>query len=219
MPRLIDVSHTVEDGLITYPGLPGPIVCDFLSREASRAHYSDGTTFQIARIDMVANTGTYVDSPFHRFADGADLAELDLTRLAHRQGVVVNALGRGRAIGPEIFANVDVRGNAVLVRTGWDAHWATPAYFDGHPYLTRGAAEFLRDAGAALVGIDSLNIDDTKDGSRPVHTILLGAGIPIAEHLCNLGALPTSGFRFHAVPVKFRGVGTFPVRAYGVVDD
>jgi kynurenine formamidase len=219
MLRLIDVSHTVEDGLITYPGLPGPIVCDFLSREASRAHYSEGTTFQIARIEMVANTGTYVDSPFHRFANGADLAELDLARLAHREGVVVNALGQGRAIGPEIFAHLDVNGKAVLVRTGWDAHWATPVYLDGHPFLTRGAAEFLRDAGAILVGIDSLNIDDTKDGARPVHTILLGAGIPIAEHLCNLGALPSSGFQFHAVPVKFRGVGTFPVRAYGVVAD
>jgi kynurenine formamidase len=216
---LVDVSHTVEDGLITYPGLPGPIVCDFLSREASRAHYDEGTTFQIARIDLVANTGTYVDAPFHRFADGADLADLDLSRLAHRKGVVINAVGRGRALGCDLFERVDPHGIAVLVHTGWDAHWATPAYFEGHPYLTRSAAEFLRDAGAALVGIDSLNIDNTKDGARPVHTILLGAGIPIVEHLCNLGALPEDGFRFHAVPVKFRGVGTFPVRAYGVVGD
>jgi arylformamidase len=219
MPRLIDVSHTVEDGLITYPGLPGPIVCDFLSREASRAHYDEGTTFQIARIDMVANTGTYVDAPFHRFADGADLADLDLARLAHREGVVIDAVGKGRALDRNLFERVDPQGKAVLVHTGWDAHWATRAYFEGHPYLTRSAAEFLRDAGAALVGIDSLNIDNTKDGSRPVHTVLLGAGIPIAEHLCNLGALPASGFRFHAVPVKFRGVGTFPVRAYGIIDD
>jgi arylformamidase len=217
MPRLIDVSHTVEDGLITYPGLPGPVVCDFLSREASRAHYSEGTTFQIARIDMIANTGTYVDAPFHRFIEGADLADLDLASLAHLEGVVIDATRRGRAIGSEPFKERDLRAKAVLVRTGWDAHWATPAYFEGHPFLTRGAAEFLRDAGAALVGIDSLNIDDIKDGGRPVHTILLGAGIPIAEHLCNLAALPPDGFRFHAVPVKFRGVGTFPVRAYGVV--
>jgi kynurenine formamidase len=219
MPRIVDVSHTVEDGLITYPGLPGPIVCDFLSREASRAHYDDGTTFQIARIDMVANTGTYVDAPFHRFADAADLSDLDLSRLAHREGAVIDAIGKGRALDRDLFERVDPQGKAVLVRTGWDAHWATPAYFEGHPYLTRSAAEFLRDAGAALVGIDSLNIDNTKDGARPVHTILLGAGIPIVEHLCNLGALPEDGFRFHAVPVKFRGVGTFPVRAYGVLAD
>jgi kynurenine formamidase len=215
--RLIDVSHTVEDGLVTYPGLPAPLVCDFLSREASRVLYTGGTTFQIARIEMVANTGTYVDAPFHRFADGADLAALDLSRLAHLDGVVLDGTGRGRALDRDLFDGVDLRGKAVLVRTGWDAHWATPAYFEGHPYLTRAAAELLREAGAALVGIDSLNIDDTRDGTRPVHTTLLGAGIPIAEHLCRLDALPTGGFRFHAVPVKFRGVGTFPVRAYGVV--
>jgi arylformamidase len=219
MARLIDVSHTVEDGLVTYPGLPAPLVCDFLSREASRAKYAEGTTFQIARIEMVANTGTYVDAPFHRFADGADLAELELARLADLDGLLVDVRHRGRAVDAEVLVGRDLRAKAVLFWTGWDAHWATPAYFEGHPYLTTAAAGRLRDAGAALVGIDSLNIDDTRDGSRPVHTILLGAGIPIAEHLCNLGALPTHRFRFHAAPVKFRGVGTFPVRAYGVVSD
>jgi kynurenine formamidase len=218
MTRLIDVSHTIEDGLVTYPGLPGPIICDFLSREASRALYADGTTFQIGKIEMVANTGTYIDSPFHRFEDGADLADLDLARLADLPGAVFDAAGPDRrAIGAALFQGHDLRGKAVLVRTGWDRHWATPGYFQGHPFLTRDAAELLRDAGAALVGIDSLNIDDTTDGARPVHTILLGAGIPIAEHLCDLAALPSSGFQFHAVPVRFRGVGTFPVRAYGVV--
>src|SRR5262249_46850270 len=216
-PRLIDVSHTVENGLVTYPGLPGPVVCDFLSRESSRAIYAEGTTFQIARIEMVANTGTYVDAPFHRFAEGPDLAALQLTQLADLEGLVVDAIGQGRALGPDLFKSLDVRGKAVLVRTGWDAHWATPAYFEGHPYLTRAAAEHLGDSGAVLVGIDSLNIDDLQDGTRPVHTILLGAGIPIAEHLCSLDKLPASRFRFHAVPVKFRGVGTFPVRAYGVL--
>lgn len=220
MAQLIDVSHIVEDGLVTYPGLPAPIVCDFLSREASRAHYAEGTTFQIGKIELVANTGTYVDSPFHRYEDGADLAALDLARLADVPGVVFDATGMpDRAIGPELFAGAGLRGMAVLVRTGWDRHWATPAYFTGHPFLTRSAAELLREAGAALVGIDSLNIDDTADGTRPAHTVLLGAGIPIAEHLCALGALPHRGFRFHAVPVKFRGVGTFPVRAYGVVEE
>jgi kynurenine formamidase len=218
MSKLIDVSHIVEDGLITYPGLPGPVVCDFLSREASKAHYDEGTSFQIGKIEMVANTGTYVDSPFHRYENGADLSQLELSRLANLDGVVIDGRGAGRSLGPEIFRGVEVRGRVVLVRTGWDANWATPAYFDGHPFLTRVAAEYLRDAGATMVGIDSLNIDDVRDGSRPVHTILLGAGIPIVEHLCNLAELPTSGFRFHAVPVKFRGVGTFPVRAYGVVE-
>jgi kynurenine formamidase len=217
MTQLIDVSHTVEDGLVTYPGLPAPLVCDFLSREASKALYDEGTTFQIGRIEMVANTGTYVDSPFHRFADGADLAALELSRLADLDGVVLDATGRERSLNTDLLEGLDMRGKAVLFRTGWDAHWATPAYFTGHPFLTRQVAQRLRDAGAVLVGIDSLNIDDTHDGRRPAHTTLLGAGIPIVEHLCGLGALPASGFRFHAVPVKFRGVGTFPVRAYGVV--
>ncbi len=220
MSRLIDVSHVVEDGLVTYPGLPAPRVSDHLSREASRATYAEGTTFQIARIELVANTGTYVDAPFHRYAGGADLAALDLSSLADLDGVVVDATGNtGQAIGAELFQGRDLRGKAVLVRTGWDRHWATPAYFSGHPFLTRDAAQVLRDAGVRLAGIDSLNIDDTGDGERPAHTILLGAGIPIAEHLCNLDALPAAGFRFHAVPVKFRGVGTFPVRAYTVVPD
>src|SRR5947209_133243 len=155
MPRLIDVSHTVENGLVTYPGLPGPIVCDFLSREASRAHYDAGTTFQIARIEMVANTGTYVDAPFHRFADGADLAALELSRLADREGILIDALGQGRALGRELFEGLNLRGKAVLIRTGHDTHWATPAYFEKHPYLTRVAAEHLRHEGPALVGIAS----------------------------------------------------------------
>ncbi|HWE60384.1 MAG TPA: cyclase family protein [Chloroflexota bacterium] len=217
--RLIDVSHTVEDGLVTYPGLPAPVVCDYLSREASRAHYNEGTTFQIGRIELVANTGTYVDAPFHRFEDGADLAALELASLANLDGLVIDATAQqGRAIDETLFAGLDLAGKAVLVRTGWDRHWATPAYFDGHPFLVRAVAALLREARVRLVGIDSLNIDDTADGDRPVHTILLRAGIPICEHLCNLDALPPSGFRFHAVPVKFRGVGTFPVRAYGVID-
>jgi kynurenine formamidase len=218
MTQLIDVSHTVEDGLITYPGLPGPIVCDFLSREASKAHYDEGTSFQIGKIEMVANTGTYVDSPFHRYENGADLSQLELRRLANVEGLVIDARGRGRSLGIELVKGLNLRGKAVLVRTGWDVNWAKPSYFDGHPFLTRAVADYLLGAGAAMVGIDSLNIDDIKDGSRPVHSILLGAGIPIVEHLCNLGSLPESGFRFHAVPVKFRGVGTFPVRAYGVVE-
>jgi len=217
MPQLIDLSHTVEDGMITYPGLPGPIICDFLSREASKKHYAEGTTFQIGRIDMVANTGTYVDSPFHRFENGADLSDLPLDRLANLEAIVVDARDCGRHIPVSLFDRIDVRGRAVLVRTGWDRNWRTAAYMQGHPFLSREIAQRLTEGGARLVGIDSLNIDDTDDGTRPVHTTLLGAGIPIAEHLCGLDALPEEGFRFHAVPVKVRGFGTFPVRAYAVV--
>jgi kynurenine formamidase len=220
---LIDLSHTVEDGMITYRGLPGPVICDFWSRESTRGHYAEGVTFQIGRIDMVANTGTYLDTPFHRYADGHDLADLPLPRCADLPGVVVpadsdsGAVG-GRAIGSERFASLDLAGRAVLVHTGWDRHWGSDAYFAGHPFLTAGAAEALVARGAALVGIDSLNIDDTDDLARPVHSILLAAGIPIVEHLTGLGALPAApaggGFRFSAVPVKVRGMGTFPVRAF-----
>jgi len=215
--RLVDVSHVVADGLVTYRGLPAPVVSEFLSRDASTTRYAQGTTFQIGRIDMVANSGTYVDSPFHRFADGPDLAELPLERLADLDAVVIRiAPGAGRAIGKEAFRG-ELGGRAVLVHTGWDAHWGSAAYFTGHPYLTRSAVEGLLAAGAALVGIDSLNIDDDADGTRPAHTGLLGAGIPIVEHLCNLQALPDRNFRFFAVPVKVRGMGSFPVRAFGLV--
>jgi len=219
--RLIDVSHTIENELITYRGLPAPVICDYLSREESRRHYAPGTEFAIHKIELVGNTGTYLDSPFHRYEHGRDLAAVPLASVADLEGLVVRAVERdgmgGRAIGPDAFAGLDVRGKAVLVHTGWDRHWRTDRYFEGHPYLTAGAAEHLAREGAALVGIDSLNIDDTADGARPVHTILLGAGIPIVEHLCNLGALPDAGFRFFAPPVKMRGCGSFPVRAFGVV--
>lgn len=212
--HLIDLSHTVEDGMITYKGLPAPIVCDYLSREASRARYAPGTEFHIGRIDMVANTGTYVDSPFHRYADGKDLSELELTSLANLDCVVIRITERGsRAIG-DLPADTEVRGKAVLFHTGWDAHWRTDQYFEGHPYLTGALAEQLVRAGVALVGIDSMNIDCTDDGERPVHSTLLGAGIPIVEHLCRLEALPERGARFYAVPVKVKGMGTFPVRAF-----
>ncbi len=214
-PVLIDLSHTVEHGMITYRGLPAPIICDYLSRQQSRRHYSEGTEFHIGRIDMVANTGTYLDSPFHRYAHGKDLAELELTVLAELDGVVARATGRaGRALDRTTFDTLEVRDKAVLVHTGWDRHWCTDAYFEGHPFLTEDAAQWLAEAGARLVGIDSYNIDDTADGRRPVHSILLGAGIPIVEHLCGLQQLPDRGFRFFAVPVKVKGMGTFPVRAF-----
>lgn len=218
MPTMIDLSHTVEHGMITYKGLPAPIICDFLSREASTSHYAEGTTFHIGKIEMVANTGTYVDSPFHRYADGKDLSQLPLESLANLVGMVFRAGQQRRAIGPELFGNADVRGKAVLVHTGWGKHWGTDQYFEGHPFLTEAAAMFLKEQGAVLVGIDSLNIDDNRGGTRPVHSILLGAGIPICEHMCNLELLPDHAFRFHAVPVKVKGFGTFPVRAYAVID-
>ena len=216
--RFIDVSHTVEDGLITYKGLPAPIICDFISREASRAHYAPGTEFHIGKIEMVANTGTYIDAPFHRYAEGKDLAELPLPSIAGLDGVVVRVeVSRGKAIGEAAFRGCDVAGKAVLVHTGWSKHWKTDPYFEDHPFLTEDAALHLRNAGAALVGIDSLNIDDTTDGRRPVHTLLLGHDIPVVEHLTNLDRLPDEGFCFFAVPVKVKALGSFPVRAFGVV--
>ncbi len=218
-PKFIDVSHIVENGMVTYKGLPAPIICDFLSREASREHYAEGTEFQIGRIDMVANTGTYLDSPFHRYTHGKDLSQLPLSSLADLEGVVVRVdSSDGRAIDASVFSNLDVRGKAVLVNTGWDVHWGSDRYFEGHPFLTKDAAQYLVDSQVALVGIDSLNIDDTSDRHRPVHTILLGADIPIVEHLCNLQSLPERTFKFFAVPVKVKGFGTFPVRAFGTVE-
>jgi kynurenine formamidase len=216
--KLIDLSHEVEHGMITYKGLPAPLICDYLSREESRNHYAEGTEFAIGKIEMVANTGTYVDSPFHRFADGIDLSELPLESLANLDGVVVHVEQHGRAIPAEAFAGVDVAGKAVLVHTGWSRHWRTDQYFESHPFLTRAAAQHLANAGAAFVGIDTYNIDDTTDGTRPAHTILLRRNIPICEHMCGLEHLPDRGFRFHAAPVKVKAFGTFPVRAYAVLD-
>ena len=217
---LVDVSHVVEHGMVTYRGLPAPLVCDFLSREQSRSHYAPGTEFHIGKVEMVANTGTYLDSPFHRYPDGKDLSELPLDRLANLEAVVVRPdPAGGRAVGRSAFEGRDLRGKAVLVRTGWDTHWRTDRYFEGHPFLTRDAAEYLLAAGVALVGTDSLNIDDTGDLTRPVHSLLLAAEVPIVEHLRGLHQLPGAGFRFFAVPVKVKGMGTFPVRAFGLVEE
>lgn len=215
--RFVELSHAIDAGMVTYAGLPGPVVSEFLTREASRANYSGGTTFSIGRVEMVANTGTYVDAPFHRFGDGPDVADLPLERLADLEGIVLDAGAAGRGIDAGLFGRGDFAGKAVLIRTEWSRFWRTPAYFENHPYLTRAAAERLVEAGAAFVGIDSLNIDDTRDGSRPAHTVLLHARIPIAEHLTNLEALPPAGFRLHCVPAPFHGLGSFPVRAYAIV--
>jgi len=215
-PRLIDLSHLIEDGMTTYPGIPPPHVCDFLSRAASRTRYGEGTTFQIGRIDLVANTGTYLDSPFHRFEDGRDVSQLALAELADLPAVVLRAAG-SRSIDVAALAGIDVRGKALLVHTGWAQHWRTERYGRGHPFLTASAAAHLKDQGVRLVGIDSLNIDDAEDGGRPVHTTLLGAAIPIVEHLRGLEQLPEAGFTFSAVPPAVRGMGSFPVRAFARV--
>jgi len=214
--RLIDLSHTITSGMTTYKGLPGPLICDFLSREASRKNYTDGAEFQIGRIDMVTNTGTYLDCPFHRYADGQDLSEVALERLVALAAVVVRVDHRQRLeVGVADFAGLDVRGKAVLVHTGWSAHWGTGAYLENHPFVSAAAAAHLRAAGALLVGIDSHNIDDTRSrNGRPVHSELLRHQVLIVEHLRGLEQLPAAGARFTAVPPKFRGAGTFPVRAF-----
>jgi kynurenine formamidase len=217
--RLIDVSQTVHHGMITYKGLPPPVISDHLTREASRERYAAGTEFQIGTIEMVANTGTYIDSPFHRYAEGADLSELKLESLANLDGIVVRRVNAAeRGISAAALADLDLKDKAVLFHTGWDTRWRTEEYSDGgHPFLTADAADYLARSGAALVGIDSFNIDATADGTRPVHSILLAKDIPVVEHLCGLGDLPDRDFRFFAVPVKVKGMGTFPVRAFAIV--
>ena len=216
---IIDLSHVIEAGMVTYKGLPAPLICDHLSRVQSRQHYAEGTEFQIDRIEMVGNTGTYLDTPYHRYADGYDLAGLDIERISNSPGVVVRVEGAiDRAIDWATFAASDVNGKAVLVHTGWDRHWRTDQYFEGHPYLTETAAAYLRDRGAIVVGIDSFNIDNVDGNTRPVHSTLLAAGIPIVEHMTNLGALPVTGFRFTAAPPKVKAMGTFPVRAHAIID-
>jgi kynurenine formamidase len=215
--RLIELSHQIHHGMVTYPGLPGPELSDYLPREASPARYGPGTEFHIGRISMVANTGTYLDSPFHRFAGATDVAGLPLGSVADLDGIVVRIEPGRRAIDHDALAAYEVGGRAVLVHTGWDRHWGTERYGTGSPFLTAAAAEWLVEQQAGLVGIDSVNIDDPSGQARPVHTALLAAGIPILEHLCGLDQLPPSGFRFHAPPPPVVGIGTFPVRAYAVL--
>jgi arylformamidase len=210
----IDLSHTIENGLVTYKGLPAPIICDYLSREDSKKFYEEGTQFQIGKIEMVSNTGTYVDCPFHRYEDGKDLSQVSLEAFVDLEGIVIRVpFENGLAITADHLRNYEIRNRAVLIHTGWDKHWNTPAYYENHPYLTKDAAEYLRDCSIKLAGIDSHNIDNTQGKNRPVHTTLLGSDILIVEHLCNLYLVPNEGFLFSAVPPKFKGVGTFPVRA------
>ncbi len=216
--RLIDVSHSIEHGMVTYKGLPEPIISDHLSREESKKRYGGDVEFQIGKIEMVANTGTYIDSPFHRYSRGKDLAHLELSAIANLEGVVARLEHSGPEITADSFSGIEVKDRAVLLHTGWDKHWRTDEYASSsHTFLTESGATYLAKNGAALVGIDSFNIDGTKDMNRPAHTILLGHDIPIVEHLCGLGDLPDSGFRFFAVPAKVRQFGSFPVRAFAIV--
>ncbi|MCF0056410.1 cyclase family protein [Dyadobacter sp. CY356] len=215
-PRFIDLSHVIFDGLITYKGLPAPIICDYLSREKSKSNYEEGTEFQIVKIEMVTNTGTYIDCPFHRFENGKDLSEVELGAFANLDAITV-FVPDVLSIDASYFQNLELRNKAVMVRTDWSIHWNSDQYFENHPFLTRDAAEYLRDCNVMLVGIDSHNIDDTRGKSRPVHTTLLGSEILIVEHLCNLDKLPQTNYQFSAVPPKFKGAGTFPVRAFATL--
>lgn len=214
----IDLSHVIEHGMITYNGLPAPIICDFLSREKSKNFYAEGTQFQIGKIEMISNTGSYIDTPFHRYEGGKDLSEIIIEKLVSLEALTIQADYRnGIEIGKRFFENKKLAGKAILIHTGWSNFWRTDAYFENHPFVTEEAAVYLRDQGVVLVGIDSHNIDDTRTNSRPVHTTLLGAEILIAEHLCHLDQLPENGFTFTAVPPKIKGVGTFPVRAFATL--
>jgi kynurenine formamidase len=215
--RHIDLSHIIEDGMVTYKNFPAPIVCDWLSRVDSRSRYEPGTEFQIGKIEMVANTGTYIDSPFHRYADGIDISELALENLAAVECVVIRIDDDVTSIGPDCFNELDFRGKAVLVNTRWDRHWRTDPYFENHPHLVEASARRLIEGGAILVGIDSYNIDSVANPSRPVHTLLLGSGVPIIEHMCNLDQVPDTGALLTAAPVAVRGMGSFPVRAFATI--
>lgn len=216
--KFIELSHTIEHGMITYEGLPCPKISEYLSREESEKYYTEGTSFQIGKIEMVSNTGTYIDAPFHRHADGKDLSELALNSIANLDGILFRVEPGKRNIEKDVFRNLNLANKAVLIHTGWSKHWGTEKYFEGHPFLTEDAIIYLKNNNVRLVGIDSYNIDDTADGTRPAHTILLGADIPIVEHLCNLDKLPDSNFKFFAVPAKIKNFASFPVRAFAITE-
>lgn len=218
--KFIDVSHEIVNGMTTYKGVSPPVITPYLTREASTSMYAEGVTFLISKIDMVANTGTYLDTPFHRYEDGYDLAELKLENVAYVPAEIIRVDGtKVKKIDESYFKKLELRGKAVLINTGWSANWGTDAYFSNHPHLTEGAAKFLRDAGVRIVAIDTYNIDDTNDKTRPVHSTLLAAGIPIVEHLCNLETVPSGqSMTFTAVPIKIKDFSTFPVRAFVSLD-
>ncbi len=214
--ELVDLSHPIRDGLVTYPGLPAPTITPHLTREASRAKYAPGTEFAMDVITMIGNTGTYLDSPYHRYAEGGDLASLELETLVGVPAEVFRLTeAASRGIPAEVFFDRELAGTAVLLHTGWSRHFGSPEYGHGAPFLTEAGARHLVDAGVAIVGIDSLNIDDTESGGeRPAHSLLLAAGVHVVEHLTALDRVPARGARFTAVPPRVEGFGTFPVRAF-----
>ncbi|MEI6216581.1 MAG: cyclase family protein [Actinomycetes bacterium] len=219
--KVVDLSHTIREGLITYPGLPSPVISPHLTRAAATKIYAPGTTFAMDLITMIGNTGTYLDSPFHRYSDGADLAGLKLETLVELETEVFNlSASTTRGIEPSQLVGRELSGKAILLHTGWDKYFGEVSYAKGAPFLSKAGAEFLISSGVVLVGIDSLNIDDTESGGeRPAHTLLLGTGIHVVEHLTNLGQLPDTGARFTAAPPKVEGFGTFPVRAFATFDE
>ena len=213
--RYVDLSHEIHHEMITYKGLPAPLICDYLSREDSRPYYDGKTTFQIAKVEMVGNTGTYIDCPLHRYHDGKDFCEYFVSDLADLPGLKVHQpFDRHLAVDVDLFQDLDVKGKAILIHTGWSKFWRKEQYFENHPYLTADAAAYLKENQVKMVGIDSHNIDDTRSDTRPVHSILLGADIPIVEHMSQLHLIPNQGFFFSAVPPKISGIGSFPVRAF-----
>lgn len=216
MIKYIDLSHTIEEGLVTYKGLPAPIICDFWSREESKNWYEEGTSFQIGKIEMVANTGTYLDTPFHRYENGKDLSQILIEQTAGIEAIVISIpYLETLSIDAQYFKDYNLQNKAVLIKTGWDIHWKTDSYYSNNPFLTADAAEYLVSQNVKLVGIDSHNIDDTNGKSRPVHSILLKNEILIVEHLCNLDKIPEGkAIKFTATPPKIKGMGTFAVRAF-----
>jgi len=213
--RLVELSQVIRAGMTTYPGLPGPTITSHLTRRASRQHYAPGTEFAIDELTLIGNTGTYLDAPYHRYAGGADLSAISLEQTVDLPAVVVRMAGAPQGgIDVGALAALDVHGTAVLLHTGDDARFGTPAYAENRHFLTRAGANWLVDHGAALVGIDALNIDDTDDAERPAHSLLLAAGIPVVEHLTGLGQLPPTGARFTALPLRIEATGTIPVRAF-----
>ncbi len=217
-PRFIDLSHTIKNGEVTYKGLPAPLICDFLSREDSSKQYDDNTSFQIGKIEMVSNTGTYIDCPFHRYEKGKDLSQVSINKMADIDGILIHVpYTTSLAIDKDYFEGLNLKNKAVLVYTSWSDFWQSDEYFENHPYLTANAATYLKEQEVSLVGIDSHNIDNTSNKSRPVHTILLKEEILIVEHMTNLKALLGHDFLFTAVPPKVEGFGTFPVRAFAKI--
>jgi arylformamidase len=213
--RLVELNHVIRAGLTTYPGLPGPVITPYQTRRASRQHYALGTEFAIDKLTLVGNTGTYLDAPYHRYPDGADLSAISLEQTVDLPAVVVRVAGAPQqGIDVGALAALDVHAAAVLLHTGDDARFGTPAYSQNRHFLTRAGASWLVAHGAALVGIDALNIDDTADAERPAHSLLLAAGIPLVEHLTGLGQLPPTGARFTALPLRIEATGTIPVRAF-----